>query len=101
MIHMALVISAIVFCCAGLAVLALVAAISRRKKFAAGDMRLIGASALVDSVLDPEGAILVTGELWRARSADGRTIPTHTKVHVVDLQGHLLLVEPDDETFFS
>ncbi len=74
---------------------ATVMAISRHKKLATGEIRLIGASALVHSALSPEGAVLISGELWRARSMDGTSIAPHSRVHVVELDGHLLLVERD------
>jgi membrane-bound serine protease (ClpP class) len=75
-----------------LAVLAVVAALSRHKKSATSEIQLIGSSAQVDSPLGPEGTVLVRGELWRARSADGTEIAPHTIVEVVGLSGHLLLV---------
>jgi membrane-bound serine protease (ClpP class) len=76
-----------------LAVLAILVALSRHKKSATGEIRLIGSSAQVDSPLGPEGTVLVQGELWRARSADGTNILPHTIVEVVGLSGHLLLVQ--------
>ncbi|MGH9971079.1 MAG: NfeD family protein [Pyrinomonadaceae bacterium] len=88
-------IPAIVVCCVCIGVLAFVAAISRHKKAATGEIHLLGAIALVDSALMPEGTVLVRGELWRARSVDGSNIPAQTKVHVVGLQGYFLLVERD------
>lgn len=39
----------------------------RHKKAATGDINLIGALASVEATLAPEGAVLVRGELWRAR----------------------------------
>lgn len=87
--------AAIVVCSVCVALLVFVAAISRHKKSATGEIKLLGASALVDSTLLPEGTVLVRGELWRARSADGSCIPAHTRVHVVGLQGYFLLVERD------
>ena len=79
-----------------LVLLAIVAAVSRHKKSATAEIQLIGASALVNSVLSPEGTVLIRGELWRARSADASRIPIHTKVRVVEFEGHLLLVERHD-----
>lgn len=74
---------------------AMVMAISRHKKSATGEIHLNGASGLVHSELNPEGAVLISGELWRARSMDGTSIAPHSRVHVVELDGHLLLVERD------
>jgi len=76
-----------------LAILLIVAAMSRHKKSATSEITLIGSRAQVDSPLAPEGTVLVHGELWRARSADGIHIPSHTIVQVVGLSGHLLLVQ--------
>ena len=70
-----------------------VAAISRHKKSATDEIQLVGSQAQVDSPLGPEGTVLVRGELWRARSADGTNIASHTMVQVVGLSGHLLLVQ--------
>jgi membrane-bound serine protease (ClpP class) len=80
---------------AGLATLIviLVFALSRHKKGATGDVNLIGELAHVDSKLDPEGTVLVRGELWRARSRDGSAIPSHTRVRITSFQDHLVLVE--------
>jgi membrane-bound serine protease (ClpP class) len=75
------------------AVLVITAAISRHKKSATSDIQLIGSRGQVDAELGPEGTVLIHGELWRARSADGTNIASHTMVHIVGLSGHLLLVE--------
>lgn len=76
-----------------LGVLLVVAAMSRHKKSAAREVQLLGSSAQVDSALTPEGTVLVNGELWRARSADGLNLVPQTIVRVVGLRGHLLLVQ--------
>ncbi len=39
----------------------------RHKKGATGEINLVGAMASVEATLAPEGAVLVRGELWRAR----------------------------------
>lgn len=86
---------AILGICLGLLV-AVLAAVSRHKKSATGKLSLVGSSAFVALELSPEGAILIRGELWRARSTDGTRIAPQTTVQVVGLQGHLLLVKRDD-----
>ena len=75
--------------------LAAVAGISlwKHKKSGTGKIRLVGATALVESELSPEGAVLIDGELWRARSLDGTTIPVNQQVEVAGLEGHLVLVK--------
>ena len=87
-----------------IAILASLAALSllivvilwRHKKAISADVRLIGETAEVCTRLEPEGAVLVQGELWRARSRSGGAVPASTQVMVVAVQGHLLLVEPHD-----
>ena len=71
-----------------------VAALSRHKKGASGQLDLPGAVAKVETTLKPEGSVLVRGELWRARSRTGATIERGQRVRVVGASGHLLEVEP-------
>ena len=80
----------------GLAVLLVaIAGISlwKHKKSGMGSIQLLGARAHAQTDLDPEGAVLVAGELWRARSFDGTPIAANEPVEVVQIQGHLLLVK--------
>lgn len=72
---------------------AAVMALSRHKKSGTGEIQLIGAEALVHSELTPEGAVLIEGELWRARSLDGTSIAAQVRVEVAEVDGHLLLVK--------
>ncbi len=67
-------------------------ALSRHKKSGTGKIQLLGAEAYVESQLNPEGAVLIQGELWRARSEDGMSIASQERVEVVAVDGHLLLV---------
>lgn len=53
---------------------------------------LLNASGVVETPLTPQGSILIDGELWLACSASGKPIPTRSKVNVVRIQEHLLLV---------
>jgi len=73
--------------------LALVAALSRHKKAGSGAPQLIGRSAFVEKALEPEGAVLVGGELWRARTRAGESVRKGAMVRVVGARGHLLEVE--------
>lgn len=66
------------------------------KKAGAGDIKLIGEVAQVETKLDPEGTVIVGGELWRARSKHGVHISARAKVRVVGFEGHLALVELHD-----
>jgi membrane-bound ClpP family serine protease len=77
--------------------LIIVASISRHKKSASRDVHLVGATALVDSELNPQGTVLVQGELWGALSRNGTSIAVHSRVHVVALRDHLLVVEPSND----
>jgi len=76
-----------------LAILLVLAGMSRHKKSATSEFQLVGSRAQVDAELVPEGTVLVQGELWRARSADGTNIAPRTIVRVVGSSGHLLLVQ--------
>lgn len=68
------------------------AAASRRHKGIAGELHIIGARGSVVEALRPEGAVLIEGELWRARSRSGAPI-AGGKVTVSGVSGHLLEVE--------
>ena len=65
----------------------------KHKKSGSGKVQVLGANGLVESELNPEGTVLIGGELWRARSLDGTTIPAHQQVEVAGLDGHLVLVK--------
>lgn len=73
-----------------------VVALYLHKKAGAGDIKLIGELAQVDTKLDPEGTVIVCGDLWRARSKDGAHISARAQVRVVGFEGHLVLVEVCD-----
>ncbi len=71
------------------------ALLARQKKSANGELRLTGMTAVSNTSLNPEGTVLVDGELWRARSFDGNLIPAESSVRVVGAAQHLLLVSPN------
>lgn len=73
-----------------------VAMLWRHKKAGAGDIRLIGEIAQVESRLDPEGTVIIGGELWRARSNSGDVISSRTRVRVVGFDDLMALVEVCD-----
>jgi membrane-bound serine protease (ClpP class) len=75
-------------------VLLIIVAASRHKKAATGELNLMGAVASVETTLEPEGSVMIRGELWRARSLKGTTIERGRRVRVVSASGHLLEVEP-------
>ncbi len=74
---------------------AVVLALWKHKKSGTGQLHIVGAVGLVESKLDPEGSVLISNELWRARSFDGIEIASKLRVRVVALQGHLLIVRRD------
>src|SRR5258705_8567269 len=51
-----------------------VVALYLHKRAGAGDIKLIGELARVDTKLDPEGTVIVCGELWRAPPRGGGPI---------------------------
>jgi membrane-bound serine protease (ClpP class) len=78
----------------GLVQALIVAAMSRHKKGGVGDVDLLGAMALVQTSLAPEGSVLVRGELWRARSRTWQTVERGRQVRIVGASQYLLEVEP-------
>jgi len=77
---------------AALVALALMA-LSRHKKSGTGPIQLLGAEGLVQAELRPEGAVLIKGELWRARSIDGTNIAVRERVEVASVDRHLIVVK--------
>lgn len=71
------------------------ASLSRHQKSARGDLQLTGRQALVEKQLQPEGTILVRGEIWQARSRTGEVLATDSVVRIVGAQDHLLIVDRD------
>ena len=63
------------------------------RKGAGGELRLEGRVGMVVKALEPEGAVLVDGELWRARARNGDRIARGGRVRVVGARGHWLEVE--------
>jgi membrane-bound ClpP family serine protease len=56
----------------------------------------MGRGGVVEKELRPEGAVMVGGEVWPARTRDGWTVARGARVRVVGASGHLLLVEPQE-----
>lgn len=96
--HQSIVLATVLTCALFLALLGLIAAASRHKKRAAGALHLIGSIARVESDLQPEGCVIVEGELWRARLLHlaGDPLRRGSRARVVKASGHLLEVEPAD-----
>ncbi len=66
----------------------------RHKKAAICDLDLLGATASVETNLEPEGAVMIRGELWPARSRTGNKIERGRSVRVVGAYRYLLEVDP-------
>ena len=79
---------------AGLVLALIIAAVSRHKKAGVGELDLLGARAVVETTLEPEGSVLVRGELWRARLRTGGKVEHGQAVRVVGASQYLLEVEP-------
>lgn len=78
------------------ALLALIAASSRHKKSATGDIELVGRRGRVEAALTPEGAVIIDGEMWRAVTRDESHVAQNRVVKVCGARAHLLVVEEVD-----
>lgn len=67
-----------------------------KRQASTGREALAGKTAIVRSALDPEGMVLVRGELWKARSEEG-SIQVGESVLVTDIDGFTLLVRRESE----
>ena len=79
---------------AALVLALVVVVVSRHRKAAMGELDLIGALATVETTLEPEGSVLLRGELWRARLRTGANIERGRTVRIVGASNYLLEVEP-------
>ena len=78
-----------------LALLAYVVHASRQQKYSRQPLKLVGRVASVERTLDPEGFVLIEGELWRARVRGvASNVRDGQRVRVVGASGCVLLVEP-------
>lgn len=90
----ALLLSTLILAAAALALLAYVAHVSRHKKSSTRMPTLVGSLAVVERSLEPEGFVLVDGELWRARlRGDAGVARERETVRVVGASGYVLEVE--------
>ena len=85
--------AAILLCTIGGLALAGILLLSRRKKRGLRDLQLVGSQGVVNSKLNPEGTVLLRGEVWRACSRDGSEIDVQRQVQIVGTRDHLLLVD--------
>ncbi|MDT5120792.1 MAG: hypothetical protein QOC96_274 [Acidobacteriota bacterium] len=78
----------------GLALALVIVAVSRHRKAATGELDLMGALATVETTLEPEGSVLIRGELWLARARTGANVERGRTVRIVGASNYLLEVEP-------
>jgi len=67
------------------------ALMAQKRKPATGREGLIGMRAVVRIPLEPEGMVMLAGELWKARAEEG-TIDSGQTVEVVGLEGFTVIV---------
>jgi membrane-bound serine protease (ClpP class) len=72
----------------------IVIALYAHKKSGTGAIKLIGELGYVDTELAPVGTVIVSGELWRARSKDGNPLEAKSRIRVVAFADQLAVVEP-------
>jgi hypothetical protein len=65
---------------------------AHQHKASLGAFNLIGQTGTAEEDLQPEGAILIQGEVWRARAQNGATIENGQFVRVVGARNYLLEV---------
>jgi membrane-bound serine protease (ClpP class) len=92
----ALILSTLILAAAALALLAYITHVSRHKKTSKRMPVLVGRIATVERALEPEGFVLVEGELWRARLREGHGVARVSEsMRVVGASGYVLEVERD------
>lgn len=88
-------ISLLVIAAPAVALLAYVVHSSRQQKYSRLPLNLVGRVGSVERALEPEGFVLVGGELWRARVRGvGSVRRGGSNVRVVGASGCVLEVEP-------
>lgn len=91
----ALVISLLVLSAPAVALAAYVVHASRQQKYSRSPLNLFGRVGSVERALEPEGFVLIEGELWRARVRGGEVLGRGgPDVRVVGASGCVLFVEP-------
>ena len=91
----AVVISLLVLSAPVVALAAYVVHASRQQKYSRLPLNLVGRVASVERALEPEGFVLIEGELWRARVRGAGSVErVGRKVRVVGASGCVLEVEP-------
>ncbi|MEB3774766.1 MAG: hypothetical protein GSR86_07575 [Desulfurococcales archaeon] len=66
------------------------------RRVAVGREALVGKRGVVVEDLNPEGMIMIEGELWRAATR-GKPIPKGSRVKVIGFENLTLIVEVDED----
>ena len=69
--------------------------ILHHRKGATRDFDLMNRVGLVETTLDPEGSVLIGGEVWRALSETEERLERGLRVRVCGARKHLLIVTPE------
>ncbi len=72
---------------------------ARRRKARLGADALVGSVASAMEALNPEGHVLVEGEIWRAVAS--QPVPAGARLRVVGHEDFLLRVEPEEQAQFK
>ena len=67
-----------------------------RRKSLTGEEGMINSVGVAQTDINPEGRVLIRGEVWRARA--GQNILSGARVRVIALEGFTLRVEPESES---
>jgi len=70
---------------------------AHRRRPATGAVGLVGETGVAKTPLEPEGTVLVEGELWGARAADDQRVEVGDEVEVVEVKGLRLRVKRKDK----
>ncbi len=66
---------------------------SQRRAPSTGRETMVGRSAVVQTALDPDGTVLMDGELWHATAREGTPVQPGARVTVAAIDGLTLTVK--------
>lgn len=78
--------------------LAWIALRARRGKVLTGPQAMLGAIAITQTPLSPNGQVSIRGELWQATLRGHASLPAGVPVHVRHVEGLTLIVEPSPDS---
>ena len=70
---------------------------SRKAPLRTGPEQFVGRMARVHQDLTPRGRVWFEGQIWFAEARSGQSVTAGQMVHIVDLNGLTLIVEPAEE----